>query len=172
VTGYFFQYDLDHELVQFACEQSLKNLLLPYNSCSSKLMKISRILFINLIWFSCYFVGAETNEVKIVNKHFTHQKKCQSCHQINLVQFQLLTGKSIDISEIPMLCGQCHGIVKRDWDQNIHGKKINSWKNEKSEKWSCLKCHDPHEPKFKVMQADPAPQKPKYLIKKGESHGK
>ena len=68
----------------------------------------------------------------------------------------------------PELCGQCHGIVKRNWDRGMHGKQVGGWKN--SSRMECVRCHNPHDPKFKKMKAQRAPARPKLGIEKGESH--
>lgn len=102
-----------------------------------------------------------------------HMKKvtsCQICHATNDIQkLKLLTGELIENKSAPILCGQCHGIVKRDWDQGIHGKKVNVW-GAKGELWSCIKCHDPHAPSFPEYEAGKSPKRPTLGIEKEGAH--
>jgi hypothetical protein len=103
----------------------------------------------------------------LITKHFTDAKKCSVCHTTGHVErLQLLTGDQT--SSIPTLCGQCHGIVKRNWDLGIHGKQSGGWKN--SARIDCTRCHNAHDPKFKPMKAKPAPVRPKLGIMKGEAN--
>ncbi|MBV2168266.1 MAG: hypothetical protein KUL82_06120, partial [Bdellovibrio sp.] len=105
------------------------------------------------------------------SKHFPKSRTCSSCHvPSDVTKLRLLTGETLRYSQSPTLCGQCHGLVKRDWDHAIHGKKMGSW-TKSGEPQLCVQCHDPHAPKFPVMKALPAPQQPQLGIKKEESHG-
>ncbi|MGZ6478340.1 MAG: cytochrome c3 family protein [Bdellovibrionales bacterium] len=104
-------------------------------------------------------------DVKI--QHFPEAKKCTTCHVAKHTErLQLLTGDRTE--SVPELCGQCHGIVKRNWDAGMHGKQVGGWRN--SSPMDCRSCHDPHDPKFKPMAAKPAPVRPRLGIKKGESN--
>lgn len=102
-----------------------------------------------------------------VIKHFPEASKCATCHirADDNTNFRLLTGDKAN--SVPEMCGQCHGIVKRDWDLGIHGKQVGGWKQ--STPLVCTSCHNPHDPKFKLMKALKAPNRPRFGIKK-ESH--
>ncbi len=105
------------------------------------------------------------------SKHFPKSGTCSSCHLPGQVtKLRLLTGEPISYPQSPILCGQCHGLVKRDWDHGIHGKKMGSW-TKSGEPLLCVQCHDPHTPKFPLMKALPAPRQPQLGIKKEESYG-
>lgn len=104
-------------------------------------------------------------------RHIENQKKCRNCHVTDQgAGIKFLTGKSLQRKEIPELCGQCHGVVKRDWENSIHGKKLDTWKSS-GRKLTCVDCHDPHDPKFKSMKAYPPPKRPEFGIEKGSHHG-
>lgn len=60
-------------------------------------------------------------------------------------------------------CGQCHGDKYRDWEAGIHGKRTGFWNGEK-EYWVCIRCHDPHNPKFKKRVPRPRPLRPEELV--------
>jgi len=59
-------------------------------------------------------------------------------------------------------CGQCHGEKYREWEAGIHGKRLGNWNGEK-QMWVCVKCHNPHNPKFRKIKPKPAPVKPSEL---------
>lgn len=59
-------------------------------------------------------------------------------------------------------CGQCHGTIYRDWKVGIHGKRTGYWNGDKEYR-ICLKCHDPHNPKFKQLKPDPPPLRPRQI---------
>lgn len=134
---------------------------------NSHIFSFPRFVFLHVLCVPLFLAAKSGSQIR--NEHFQHQKDCQTCHQNNNKDLHLLTGKAVLQNEIPIMCGQCHGIVKRDWDQNIHGKKMDSWNSQNSRRISCIQCHDPHSPVFKKMQAEPVPQKPKLLIPKKHS---
>lgn len=98
------------------------------------------------------------------------QSLCLKCHQHkDGKSLILLTGELIAKDRVVELCGQCHGVIKRNWSLGIHGKKINSW-TKSGERIVCIICHKPHEPKFPKMKAVHTFTVPKFLIPKGSSH--
>lgn len=99
--------------------------------------------------------------------HLKESQSCTFCHdEQDVTKIRLLTGdiakKSVD------LCFECHGIVARDYTLGIHGKRTGSWLN--PTQVTCTECHNPHDPKFKEMEAFRSPKSPSLLIKKGKSH--
>ncbi|MBI5814838.1 MAG: cytochrome c3 family protein [Nitrospinae bacterium] len=56
-------------------------------------------------------------------------------------------------------CGQCHGEKFREWEAGVHGKRLGQWNGEK-QMWVCIKCHNPHNPKFRKIAPKPAPVAP------------
>jgi hypothetical protein len=59
-------------------------------------------------------------------------------------------------------CGQCHATIYRDWKAGIHGKRTGRWNGEKEYR-ICLKCHNPHSPKFRQLEPEPPPLKPRQI---------
>ncbi len=93
---------------------------------------------------------------------------CFECHNpANRDKLRLLNGTEIDFKDSPILCSQCHGIVYRDWEAHIHGRWTGSWEEGKPA-LSCASvnapddrgCHNPHDPKFKPIEPEPAPKRP------------
>ena len=123
-----------------------------------------------LVVFMAY-LGSEGKSEVILN-HMKDSRSCKICHNTpDYRDLILQTGRKVSRDEIPVLCGQCHGLVYRDWTRGVHGKVSGTWKTGLGEKWVCLKCHDPHSPKFKLMRAVAPPKSPKRRIPKGESSG-
>lgn len=115
------------------------------------------------IFFISFFCRAESH----VPSFHSDAHNCTKCHLKNGdAKLVLLTGDSILIKQVPELCGQCHGIMKRDWERGSHGKKIKSWTNS-GEKLICTDCHAHHNPKFPSFKAQPPQKRPKFSIPKG-----
>jgi len=96
----------------------------------------------------------------IILKHDEKNRWCMDCHDAeNRDMLHSASGELIDFKESYKLCGQCHGPKLRDWRAGIHGRRTGSWNGQK-EYLLCAHCHDPHAPKFKDIQPEPAPQKP------------
>ena len=114
------------------------------------------------------YEGFAQSSSEVETHHFPEAGKCQLCHlnRNDKAPYRLLTGDKTN--SIPELCGQCHGIVKRDWDRGSHGKQIGGWKTPQ-EAALCTKCHEPHHPKFRLMKALKSPRRPRFGIIK-ESH--
>ncbi len=56
-------------------------------------------------------------------------------------------------------CGQCHGTIYRDWKWGVHGKRTGQWNGEKKYR-ACVRCHNPHNPKYQPLQPEPHPVNP------------
>ncbi|PCJ16197.1 MAG: hypothetical protein COB02_16745 [Candidatus Cloacimonadota bacterium] len=96
---------------------------------------------------------------------------CFSCHdQTNRNKLKLIDGSLVDSKDVVQVCAQCHGMVKRDWDAGVHGKRTGYWNGEK-EVLACIKCHDPHQPPFAPMKPFSPPRNRFGPIKK-EQHKK
>ena len=95
----------------------------------------------------------------MIYEHMPEVWDCFLCHHSKKPNsLNLLDGTPISYNEVSTLCAQCHGIIKRDWNEGLHGKQIGSWGGEKTRS-ACTECHDAHHPKFPNMQAVP-PQRP------------
>lgn len=103
-------------------------------------------------------------------KHMPEVKDCFMCHgHKNRDKLVLLDAQSITHEQVPLLCGQCHGLKKGEWERGLHGRLEGNWQTQKI-KPICIECHDAHSPKFRKMKAVPPPAVPKLGKKKGESH--
>ncbi len=81
---------------------------------------------------------------------------CNNCHASkNYNKLILQSEEKISFNESYRLCGQCHGPTLKDWKNNIHGKVVGGWLNNKKQH-SCTSCHNAHDPKMK--QVDPIPE--------------
>lgn len=85
--------------------------------------------------------------------HGTLKKACNDCHDVNNSNKLLSPATFANTS---LLCARCHIERYREWERGFHGKKITSWKNNVS--YHCIDCHNPHNVKFKNMQAKPGPK--------------
>ena len=82
---------------------------------------------------------------------------CLNCHsEENRDMLKLLDGSEVSFNETQRLCGQCHGPVYRDWKNGAHGQRTGFWNGEKKT-WPCVRCHYPHDPRFRPIQPLPAP---------------
>lgn len=107
----------------------------------------------------CIFIVFSSHASEMVVKHMPEGDKCVVCHQPNTPhQLLLRDGTKIDSAKVDILCGQCHGIKHRKWLNGMHGKVVNSWKEESRKRLSCVVCHDPHIPKFPKFEAKAPPK--------------
>ncbi|MBI5026207.1 MAG: hypothetical protein HZC12_05675 [Nitrospirae bacterium] len=85
---------------------------------------------------------------------------CFDCHNPDdRDKLRLANGKLVSFEESYYICGQCHGVVFRDWKTGLHGKRTGMWDGKK-QYLLCVHCHWPHEPRFKPIQPLPPPVKP------------
>ena len=105
---------------------------------------------------------------KMVFKHMAEVTECFLCHsEESPNELVLLDGVRISYNSVPLLCGQCHGLKKTEWDLGIHGRYVGSWRDGKT-KFACTECHHPHRPQFPQLKAFAPPKFPKFGIRKGE----
>jgi hypothetical protein len=87
---------------------------------------------------------------------------CLSCHETDERNYlKLINGEMITFEESYRLCGQCHGMIYRDWELGIHGRRVGHW-NGKKLYVLCVHCHDPHSPKFRKIISEDPPRPPSY----------
>ena len=93
--------------------------------------------------------------------HMRVETGCYACHQRDARNFLrlLTTDEQVSFDESHVLCGQCHGEKKRDWQLGIHTQQTGSWNGSKV-RVTCVGCHDAHAPRRKAMKSEPAPQRP------------
>jgi hypothetical protein len=93
--------------------------------------------------------------------HAEGQRWCLDCHSsTDRDQLHLASGELVPFEESYRLCGQCHGDKYRDWRAGVHGRRTGYWDGEK-EYLLCVHCHDSHSPRFKPLQPEPMPNKPR-----------
>jgi len=98
--------------------------------------------------------------------HGQKEMSCNHCHDKNNHNFLRSEGISkVSFQEPSRVCYQCHSDVYKSWENNIHGKRIGSWKGKKTQ-FHCTECHNPHLLPFQKMKAEPPPSRPKYGIPK------
>ncbi len=96
----------------------------------------------------------------IIFNHDSEHRWCLDCHDAtNRDSLRLANGRLIAFDVSYELCGQCHGPKFRDWKLGIHGKRSGEWNGQKTY-YRCVHCHDPHSPRFKLLEPMPAPLKP------------
>jgi hypothetical protein len=87
---------------------------------------------------------------------------CLNCHNTDERNYlRLINGDIISFEKSYLLCGQCHGLIYRDWKLGIHGRRVGQW-NGKKLYLLCAHCHDPHSPKFRKLMAMDPPRPPEY----------
>lgn len=89
---------------------------------------------------------------------------CLNCHNAtNMNAFVDYDGSEIAEHDVVLLCAKCHGPTHRDWKAGVHGRRNGFWNAElgTQTRLRCIQCHDPHNPKFKAMEALPAPHYPR-----------
>ena len=102
----------------------------------------------------------EDMHTDIVLKHDEEHRWCLDCHDADhRDQLHLASGEPVPFEESYRLCGQCHGEKYRDWRAGVHGRRVGEWNGAKRY-LLCVHCHSPHQPRFKPMAPQPAPQRP------------
>ena len=101
---------------------------------------------------------------------------CLNCHHpTNRNVFVDYDGSEIAEQDVVLLCARCHGTTHRDWQAGAHGRKNGHWDKSKGDQTQlrCIQCHDPHDPKFKGMEALHAPEYPRRAAggTEAEKHG-
>ncbi|MBS3906710.1 MAG: hypothetical protein KGZ49_06700 [Syntrophaceae bacterium] len=99
---------------------------------------------------------------KIRMHHAETMRWCLDCHDAkNRDKLRLYNGELVSFTESHRLCGECHGNLYRDWRAGIHGKRTGYFMGTGKRTYLlCAHCHDPHEPKFKLIAPEPPPFRP------------
>ena len=96
----------------------------------------------------------------IVLTHDADHRWCLDCHDAeNRDMLHLASGERLPFDESYRLCGQCHGEKYRDWRAGVHGRRTGEWNGHKAY-LLCANCHNPHQPRFKPIEPEPAPIRP------------
>ena len=86
---------------------------------------------------------------------------CVSCHDSrDYDQLRLADLTSVTFPDVMMLCSQCHGPQRRDYDHGAHGGMSGYWDLSRGKRVrnGCTACHDPHAPAFRKMLTAPGPR--------------
>jgi hypothetical protein len=93
-------------------------------------------------------------------RHDESHRWCLDCHDAeNRDYLHLASGERVPFDESYRLCGQCHGEKFRDWRAGVHGRRTGDWNGHKTY-LLCAHCHNPHQPRFRPLKPEPAPQPP------------
>ncbi len=93
-------------------------------------------------------------------RHDEEHRWCLDCHDAaNRDYLHLASGERVPFEESYRLCGQCHGEKFRDWRAGVHGRRTGDWNGHKTY-LLCAHCHNPHQPRFRALKPEPAPQRP------------
>jgi len=97
-----------------------------------------------------------------INLMHSERQWCLDCHNSDERNYlRLINGETIPFEKSYQLCGQCHGLIYRDWKRGIHGRRVGQW-NGKKLYLLCAHCHDPHRPQFRKLMAQDPPRSPNY----------
>lgn len=80
---------------------------------------------------------------------------CLSCHNASDYDtLHLADGRPVAFPDVMTLCAQCHGTAMRDYNNGSHGGMHGHWDLTKGGRVrnNCVNCHDPHHPKFPLVQ--------------------
>ncbi|HYG22978.1 MAG TPA: hypothetical protein VEH04_09365 [Verrucomicrobiae bacterium] len=87
---------------------------------------------------------------------FQHgNQSCLNCHhEGNYDALRLANGTSLEYADVMQLCGQCHGLQKRDFERGLHGGMNGYWDLTRGPRTrnSCTHCHDPHAPAYPTVR--------------------
>jgi hypothetical protein len=88
--------------------------------------------------------------------HFQHgDLSCLSCHNpADYDTLRLADGSALEYADSMVLCAQCHGRQARDFERGLHGGMTGYWDLTRGPRTRhhCVHCHDPHAPKFPLVQ--------------------
>jgi hypothetical protein len=88
--------------------------------------------------------------------HFAHGNiTCLSCHNAeDYNSLRLADSRRVEFKEVMQLCGQCHGHQLESYKHGAHGGMNGHWDLTRGSRTrnTCTNCHDPHAPKFPLVQ--------------------
>lgn len=107
----------------------------------------------------------QNSDPRFAHSHITlshgSNDRCYNCHDVTDRNKYVANDGSGIMPQIPeQLCKRCHGLIFNDWLKGTHGK----WTGMSSPRrlgdqqtYTCVECHDPHDPKFKYTIIAPPP---------------
>lgn len=82
---------------------------------------------------------------------------CLDCHQAEHRDQLTAHGSGpYTFDEASEVCAICHPGRYRDWQGGAHGKRVGNWQGERLV-YSCVHCHNPHDPSIKPRAPSPPP---------------
>jgi len=92
---------------------------------------------------------------------------CLHCHDSeDRDVLHLTNGARVQFEDSWQLCTQCHGEKLADWRAGVHGKRTGHWRGT-AEYWPCVRCHDPHAPRYRSLEPKPPPLPPEQIVRSG-----
>ncbi len=92
--------------------------------------------------------------VKEFHKHVSLRHaglQCKSCHvEARPDRLHDTSGTEFSILDSMRLCSQCHGLIRRSYDNGAHGGMRGYWDLQRGprERNDCITCHSPHRPAY------------------------
>jgi hypothetical protein len=111
-----------------------------------------------------YDVPDDAHDLESVHAGMTYVHgalSCLACHDPARVdRLRLADGTTLEMAEALRLCGQCHGVQLRDWENGSHGGMRGHWDRRMgpATRNHCIDCHDPHDPAFPIYRPTPPPR--------------
>lgn len=106
--------------------------------------------------------------------HHEEAMTCYTCHsRDNHEKLNDIYKTEVAFENSENICRRCHGPRYRDWKLGIHGRPTGYWDKTQGESKNitCVYCHNPHAPKFQLMEPSPPPHRDNYISgKKGLHH--
>lgn len=85
---------------------------------------------------------------------------CASCHEPeDRTRLRLADGRTLAMTDVLTLCGQCHGPQLRNFRKGSHGGGRGYWDRSRGA-WvrnSCVACHAAHAPAYPLVMPAPPP---------------
>lgn len=86
--------------------------------------------------------------------------ECKSCHSAKPHLLHTAAGELFAIEQSMTLCSQCHGLIRRAYDNGAHGGMRGYWDLQRGPRTrnDCITCHSPHEPAYPRVTPMPGPR--------------
>lgn len=114
----------------------------------------------------CHSFMDPNNEVRELDVEEGHPAKlehgdgqiwCLSCHDsTEYGRLRDLLSEPVDFDHGYQVCSGCHAQKYRDWTYGGHGKRYANWRGERR-LYSCVECHNPHQPSIQPRAPKPPP---------------
>jgi len=82
---------------------------------------------------------------------------CYTCHRVKgSGGLRTLESERLTFDESYVVCAQCHSQEARDWVYGAHGKRVESWRGERT-LLNCTVCHFQHRPAVAARKPESPP---------------